>query len=513
MSQKVQSDALKQWKLLCGTIASMTTVDTEETVADKLRRMERARRDYAFFVSYYFPHYCTNQETGETIPSAKFHIQAANKIYNNKNLRAVFQWPRGHAKSTHMDIMIPMWLKCQKKRELNVMVLVGKSEDSAKTLLGDLQAELQYNKRYINDFGRQFNAGNWQEGQFVTADDCAFFALGRGQSPRGIRYRSKRPDYIVIDDLDDDELCLNDSRVRKLTDWVKEALFGAFGAIGGRFIMVGNLISKISVLANIMKIIGVFVSKVNIVDAEGKPSWPEYWKPDRINAMREFMGYRGFQKEYMNNPITDGAVFRNDWIKWKNPLPLREYAELVLYIDPSFKPTTKNDYKAAKLWGKTKSGELHLLDAFCRQTTVVELVRWLYDLYERIRDLQAVCHFYMEANFIQDIILDEFRREGVNRGYQLPILPDKRKKPDKFQRVEAISPLWERGFVYYNAHKKNDPDMIAGLDQTLAFEKGMSGHDDGPDADEGAIYILQKRSRIDSFEPKIGTCKNSKYLW
>ncbi len=508
-----KNEAYKQWKELCATIQSMSTVDVAETEQTRRLRIERARRDYAFFVSYYFPHYCTQRDTGAVIPSASFHIEAARSILKNRNLRAVFKWARGHAKSTHMDVMVPMWLKCQRQREINVMALVGKSEDNARTLLGDIQAELQYNKRYIHDFGRQFNAGNWQEGQFVTQDGCAFFALGRGQSPRGLRYRNHRPDYIVIDDLDDDELCQNEARINKLTDWVKEALFGCFGAEGGRFVMVGNLISRRSVLANVAAIEGVTVSQVNVWNKKGEPSWPECWKPERIHEMEQFMGYRSFQKEYMNNPIVEGAVFRADWIRWKRCLPLRDYAELLLYIDPSFKPTTKNDYKAAKLWGKTKQGELHHIAAFVRQTTVVEMVRWLYDLYERLQQANAPCQFYMEANFMQDIILDEFAREGENRGYQLPIVPDKRKKPDKFQRIEAISPLWERGFVFYNEAKHNDPDMLAGLEQTLAFQKGMSGHDDAPDADEGAIYLLQRRTRLERFEPIIGRTTNSKYIW
>ena len=80
-----------------------------------------------------------------------------------------------------------------------------------------------------------------------------FLACGRGQSPRGLRDREARPDYIVIDDLDDDELCRNEKRVHDITDWVKEALFGALDVGRGRFIMVGNLISKNSVLANLTK--------------------------------------------------------------------------------------------------------------------------------------------------------------------------------------------------------------------------------------------------------------------
>lgn len=99
------------------------------------------------------------------------------------------------------------------------------------------------------------------------------------------------------------------------------------------------------------------------------------------------------------------------------------------------------------------------------------------------------------------------------RGYQLPIFGDKRKKPDKFQRIEAISPLWEHGHVFYNERMKNDPDMRVGIDQTLSCERGMTGHDDGPDADEGAIFILQNLTRQQTFKPSYGRRKSPKSSW
>lgn len=508
---KGYKEAYDRWRSICSQIQSMSTVNESESKAVQLKRIDKARKDYDYFVSYYFPHYCTDKNSGNIIPSAKFHIQAARYILQNKNTKAVFKWARGHAKSTHMDVFIPLWLKCQKTREINVMVLVGKSEDNAIRLLSDIQAELQYNKRYIHDFGKQYNSGKWTEGEFSTADGCKFIALGRGQSPRGLRERSERPDYIVIDDLDDDELIQNEDRVRKLTDWVKEALFGCFGAQGGRFIMVGNLIGKCSVLANIAATEGVHVSQVNILNKNGDSSWPELWTQDRIRSVREFQGYRSFQKEYMNNPITEGAVFKHNWIRWKKILPLHKYKDLVAYCDPSFKASLKNDYKAIKVWGKTGE-ELHHLFAFVRQCSVTEMVRWFYDLHERIPEC-VICNYYIEANFLQDIILDEFTTEGNLRGYQLPICADYRKKPDKFQRIEAISPLWERGFVFYNEDLKTDPDMLTGLEQTLAFEKGSRTHDDAPDADEGAIYILQKSSRLETFTPRFGKRISPKNIW
>ena len=379
------------------------------------------------------------------------------------------------------------------------MITVGKSEDSAIRLLGDLQAELEFNQKLIADFGEQKNLGSWLEGEFKTKGGAKFLAVGRGQSPRGLRDREARPDYIVIDDLDDDEICRNEKRIKDLTDWVKEALFGALDVGRGRFIMVGNLISKNSVLANIAASKGVHVSEVKAVDCSGNPVWAEKWTKEEAQAYKDFVGYRAWEKEMMHNPITDGTIFRHEWIRFKRLPGLDKYDMLVCYTDPSFKSTTANDYKACRLWGKIGT-ELHLIDTYVRQDTVSGMVRWLYNLYESLPD-NVVVNFYIEANMLQDIILDEFDTEGRLRGYQLPIMPDTRKKPEKIQRIEAVSPLWERGFVFYNEALKDSIDMEVGIEQTLALERGSRVHDDAPDADEGAIWFLQRGTRQEKFKP------------
>ena len=506
--------AFLEWKERCRQVQAFTDVSAlaPETPAQKDGRVRRLQKDYAAFCEYYFPHFLQLRDkvTGEvirTIHNAPFHNAAATKVKNTPNLKAVFKWPRGHAKSTHFDIFMPLWLMFQPKRLINFMVVVGKSEDSAIRLLSDIQAELEFNQRIKADFGEQTSVGDWQEGEFETKEGVKFLACGRGQSPRGLREREARPDYIVIDDLDDDELCRNEKRVKDLTDWVKEALFGALDVGRGRFIMVGNLISKTSVLANIAATKGVYVSEVKAVDRNGNPVWREKWTKEEAQEYRDFVGYRAWEKEMMHNPIKDGSIFRHEWIRFKKALPLEKYEQLVCYTDPSFKSTTANDYKASRLWGKTGS-ELHLVDCYVRQDTVTGMVRWLYDLYERTRDKAAVL-FFMEANFMQDIILDEFTEEGKRRGYQLPIMPDTRKKPDKLQRIEAVSPLWERGFVFYNEALKDSPDMQVGIEQTLALEHGSRIHDDAPDADEGAIWILQKHTRQNIYKPRIGLRRHS----
>lgn len=510
--------AYERWKEHCKEVQSLTELSSlaNETPAQKNKRIARLQKDYAAFCEYYFPHFLTlrDQTSGEvlrTVHNAPFHNAAALKVKNTPNLKAVFKWPRGHAKSTHFDIFLPLWLIFQPKRLINFMVVVGKSEDSAKRLLSDIQAELEFNQRIIADFGGQKNLGHWQEGEFTSQSGVNFLACGRGQSPRGLRERESRPDYIVIDDLDDDELCRNEKRVKELTDWVKEALFGALDVGRGRFIMVGNLISKTSVLANIAASRGVHVSEIKAVDKDGEPVWKEKWTKEEAQDYADFVGYRAWQKEMMHNPIKDGTIFRHEWIRYKKVLPLHKYEMLVCYTDPSFKSTTSNDYKASRLWGKI-GNELHLIDCYVRQDTVSGMVRWLYNLFESIPENVAV-RFFMEANFMQDIILDEFTTEGNIRGYQLPILPDKRKKPEKIQRIEAISPLWERGFIFYNEALKDNPDMVVGIEQTLALERGSRVHDDAPDADEGAIWYLQRDTRQQQSKPMFGARPTSKNIW
>lgn len=487
-----QQEALRRWRQLTEQIQSMTSVNEHESEAARIRRVNKARKDYEFFVQYYFPHWCTDKATGKPIPCAKFHMKAAKTILENRTMLAVFMWARGHAKSTHMGVFIPMWLMCQKDPSIHNMVLAGKSEDSARQLLGDLQAELQFNKRFEHDFGQQYNAGNWTDGQFVTMSGCAFTAIGRGQSPRGLRDRQYRPDYIICDDLDDDELSRNPDRVRQATDWTREALMGTFGAEDGRFIMVGNLISKNSILANIADTEGCLVSRINAINDKGQPSWPEYWTLERLEEKRKKMGYRSFQKEMMNNPITVGAIFDERWITYAKMIPFRQYKQLVCYTDPSWKSSKKNDYKATMLVGKTPDGSFHLLKAFADQTSVTNMILWLYSIRDYI-DGRVPIHFYMEANMLQELLVQQVNDYGREHGTVIAVKADKRSKPDKFSRIEALQPLFEQGLVVFNEEEKDSLGMQTLVTQLLALERGSREHDDAPDALEGAIWILDHR--------------------
>lgn len=485
-------DAYKEWKSNCERYHSGKFKVGDESAETRDKRVAKAKKDYSFFVETYF------NADGRLKNCGKFQTDAAKYILANANTRAVFEWARGHAKSTHMDVFIPMWLKIQDKPQFHTMVLVGKSADSAERLLADLQEELQYNELYNHDFGTQMKEGCWADGEFTTTDDCHFIALGRGQSPRGIKYKGRRPDYIVIDDIDDDEMCRNPKRVKEASDWVLTALFGAMEAGRGRFIMVGNRIAKNSILSNIIERPDVYHTRVNILDAKGRPSWKENYTAEEIATLRNFVGERAFQKEYMNNPITEGAVFSEENVVFGEMLKnLRDYRQLVCYTDPSWKGTATSDYKATMLMGKTRDGKYHLLRAYAAQTSVSDMIEWHYTIQKYVAGRVPV-YYFMESNMLQQIIVDEFRKYGEQVGDVIPVRGDSRKKPDKFARIEALEPLFSQNLIVFNKDEKDSPGMRVLVEQLLCFERGSRIHDDAPDALEGALFLLSRRFNTDA---------------
>lgn len=517
MTETKLKEMLKRWHEHCQYIQEKTSIGFSESSSDKEKRKQQAKRDYDYFVEYYFPHFTYDAHQDRTIHNASFHTQWANRVKANIKFAGVAEWPREHAKSTHNTIFIPLWLKIN--GELDGMMLGGKSEDDAIRLLGDVQAELQYNQRFIDDWGEQFNEGDWTSGDFTCKDGTYFVALGRGQSPRGLRKGAKRPNLGVIDDIDDDEIVLNQVRVVKVLEWILGAFIGALDIRRSRFLMSGNRIHPKSILAHFVgdvedgdpKREGIYHSRIVATtngELTGQPVWKEKYTAADLHQRFKLVGTQMALREYFHKYELLGKRFKAEWIRWDKIPRLQEFDNIVAYIDPSWKPKTSNDYKAVRIWGNVGLKK-YLIACYVRQTTITNVVHWLYDYHESLPSNVTV-EYFIEGGFNQSDFMDDFDLEGEVRGYILPIRSDDRDKPDKFARIDATTVYYERGQVIYNEKERRNPDFQTGLLQLLGFEKGSAIHDDAPDADEGAFHIIHKRSRLRKFKSSIGKRINPK---
>lgn len=477
------------------SIERASPIDRESST-DRKKRIERLLASFEKFCQYYFGHLMDSE-------FAWFHKKAAKHISDNPDTLCVLEWPREHAKSIFADVMMPMFLKA--RGELSGMMIASANENKASTLLGDIQAELMFNKRFTADYGQQYSLGNWQDGHFVTGDGIGFWAFGRGQSPRGTRKSDKRPNYCVVDDIDDAVIVRNEARVKDACDWVLGDLYGAMPNKGSRLIIAGNRIHRKSILANIvgdvdpgdpkkenifhLKVFALENPKTHCKDLTGTPAWKErYTRSDILKKMTR-QGSRIGLREFFHEHIVEGRIFREEHLPWAPVLQFAEYDKLITYNDPSYKSGQSNDFKSIVLIGR-KGRYFDIIDAFVRQCTTAEMVRGHYNLAAQI-PTKLICRHYMEANFIQDLMLEEYWREGEARGSVLRIRGDKRKKPDKEARIENLTPFTEQCFIRFNQDLKHLPDMQELRNQFLGFPDVE--HDDGPDSVEGAIFILNQQ--------------------
>lgn len=457
------------------------------------------------FARYYLAH-LIDSEFGY------FHKRDMKKVSEELDLMALMEYPREHAKSTIFGTVMPMILLARtiylKTNDFTGCVLGSATEPKADKLLADLQSELMFNKRFIDDFGEHYGSGKWTEGFFVSTQGFGFWAFGRGQSPRGIKEAAFRPNYGLIDDIDDKKLVKNEDLVDEVLEWILEDFYGCLPLKGSRLIMIGNRIHRKSVLAKFAGDIdeddpireGLYHSKVYAIEnprthkmdlsEKGVPAWKERYTYEMLWTKINRMGRRSGLKEYFHQHIILGKVFKEEHLPWEDMLSLPEYDALITYNDPSYKNSMTSDCKAIVLMGK-KGRYYDIIDVFDRQCSTAEMVRGHYGIAAQIPSHLDTKH-YMEANFIQDLMLEEYFRYGEQNPPMLRIRGDKRKKPDKEVRIENLTPLTEQCHIRFNRKLKHKPDMITLRDQFLGFpDKRIK--DDGPDAVEGAVFILDKK--------------------
>ncbi|MEQ9426971.1 MAG: hypothetical protein RJQ09_21290 [Cyclobacteriaceae bacterium] len=501
-SKKTLEEYLDQ----CRWVERITADDLskEETKEQQEARRKKARKDFAFFVSYYFTHYAK-------APTPWFHLEAAKTVLKYPNLRFIADWFRGSAKSVVFDVFLPMWLKIQEPRQINCMVLISKSNDIADDLISDLQAELEHNQKYINDYGSQKGYGNWEEGKFVTADGCSFFSVGRGQSIRGKRKGSFRPDYVDWDDVEDDEQVQNPFRVDKLLDWFKRQVILAMQLGKGRIVFAQNIFDDKSALAKIRdqyiqinktkKQKGISandparthyeISRVYVRNSLGELNWPALCSQEWLDDMILELGYAASQSELFGNPIREGKVFKEEWMQFKRLPLLTNYQHLLSYFDGGFKNNATSDSKALVLMG-LHNGEYHIIKAYVGNVSRMESVYWHYDLMRWLKARNATCVFYMEEVFLLDLLYDDFKAASLEKGYHIPVTGDTRKKPDKDLRIKSTAGAFQRGAVYFNQAEENNHYMQELISQYLSFQPPKKTLKDGPDAVEGGMYLLRE---------------------
>lgn len=377
--------------------------------------------------------------------------------------------------STAITHALTLYMFLFRKRKYGI--IVSDTESQASQFLGDIKMELLENESLRDLFGIKRLLKDAVTDIIVECSDGYRFritALGAEQKVRGRLWRKQRPDYIVVDDLENDEVVENDDRRKKLNNWFFKALVPSLSK-RGIIVVVGTILHMDSVLMRLMnnkswkhklyKAHESFSSFSNIL-------WSAQWSEDELREKRqEFIddgSPEGYSQEYLNDPIAHSEAFfkKEDFKELESEmrqLPLNYVASMDLAISDA----DKSAYTVITIGG---------LDEF-RRLQIRQVIRDRFggDANEIINTMFQVQTLYniefwkIERGQIERTLMGPLNERMQQTGIYLNIIPGVPTR-DKRSRARAIQARMRAGGVYFD----KEADWYPTFEQELLqFPKGM----------------------------------------
>ena len=453
------------------------------TDRDKLRRYLLAifkRREnihlFGWFVARpYFP-----------LETPLFHKEILDLISDKNNRRIGVIAPRGHAKSTTVDMTYPLWAGCFEQEEF--IVIISDTYTQAAEFINALKDEFEHNPKIKWLFGNM-RGDDWQDGEFVLSNGIKYAAKGSGMKIRGIRHRHTRPTLMIFDDIENDENIKSAEQRQKLYHWFTKAAIPAL-ARGGRAVIIGTILHFDSLVNKVMKQQDVFKSWQTRVfyaitteeDGTERALWPEHRSLEKLRAMRDdpsdqdFIGSITFAQEYQHKPFSEeDAIIQPDWIKECEPSQVPDkHTRLarVLTIDPAASERQTADFTAMIVADLYTDGNVYIR-AIRNQRTSPSVTA------DTVRELDEI--YKPQVIGIEKGALGLVFRDLLEGLPVIGLEPDK----DKVRRLLAVSRFFEAGRVYTVKNIQNGQSF---REQMIEFPKGT--HDDMVDAAAYAVRLL-----------------------
>jgi hypothetical protein len=472
-----------QWaEELKGWIAESVSPFEDDTPEKQDLRKSRAKHDQLYFCATYLPHYFS-------APYGEFH-QEWEELTNIRNEAVFVAAPREHAKSTFFTFGVPIRNICYLLRWFQLVI--SDTNDQATGFTLPIRLELEENPRLRHDFGN-LRGPTWKQNDFTTSNGVKTLARGRGEKVRGLKNRQHRPDFAVADDFENDENVENPKLVEKGRRWLKRAVIGSMGA-GYTFLMIGNLFHPKSVLAqfiadtdedgNKLYVSRIYDCWIGFGKPDQRPLWPDLWPAERLEKKHRQMGTVDFNAEMRNLTGASDSPFQEQWFVYYAP---EEIAGLTLisasFTDPSAKKGESNDYKATVTVGLDRTTmTFYVLHAWIRRASIGEMFKACYEQHDAYHGTMGI-----EENMLQDFLHEAIFNYAKQAGRYLPWAP-KLHSTNKLARiVGTLSYLVE--YVRIKFRKgQSDQDLLV---EQLIYILNANVNDDGPDALEGAVSILQ----------------------
>ena len=267
---------------------------------------------------YYFPHHFRSASPG-------FHYDILQAVLKKRYMAA--QCPRESAKSTLLSFLYLSWCISYKRKRF--IVIVQNTYAKAAESLNTIKSEFNHNQNLCKDYKIEITKDSTGDSILKHPDGFRTRVLCKGAeqigSVRGEKFGAYRPDLILIDDLEDDEMVRSAERRRNIQELYDNALVPAGDAENCQYIAIGTILHDDCLMAKLVspnfykEYYKFFYRALWRSKKDGKwlSLWKEKWSVKKlfnIRATRPDV----FAKEYQGNPVSGGLrkFDKEDFRKW-----------------------------------------------------------------------------------------------------------------------------------------------------------------------------------------------------
>ncbi len=229
--------------------------------------------------------------------------------YNNK--LNVIMACRGSGKSTILNLSNAIW-SIVGKHQKKFVLIISKSKVQSQAHFQNIKSELEDNELLKQDLG-PFKASMTEWGAYsieLPLYNAKIMCIGSLQNIRGLKYRNKRPDLIIADDMEDIISVQDKSNREKLYQWfINEVM--SIGDENTHIVVLGNLLHEDSLMVRLKK--SMMHNKLKgkyyaypLLDDDRKILWPQRYIPEVILEIQSNLPKKKdyeicslFNREYM----------------------------------------------------------------------------------------------------------------------------------------------------------------------------------------------------------------------
>lgn len=420
-------------------------------------------------------------------PTPQLHLEMWELMCSEEE-RVAIAAPRGHAKSTagtHCYALANICFKIKRH-----VMIVSDTEGQAVNFLGDIRNEVVENAELKSLFGiNRLVKDSVTETiiEFTDGTQTKVFVKGSEQKVRGTIWRSTRPDLVICDDLENDEIVMNEERRVKFRSWFYNALLQC-GSDTCTYRVFGTVLHLDSLLERILPKKGSDNNTVKGLGEYGRGQsdsawlsarfrahnedfseilWPEQFSEKRLKRIRQSYvdqgNPEGYSQEFLNYPLDEGSAYfrKKDFV----PLTIEDQPEeFYISADLAISERRQRAYTVMCVASVTKRGKLRFRDVIRFRGDSLEIIDELF----RLQNIyQPVC-FFIEQENIARSLGPVLNKEMAERNVYLNI-EKMNPNEDKIRRSRPLQARMRAGMVEFDTEAHWFPDFQTEL---LQFPRG-----------------------------------------